>query len=133
MSMPARVVANRLCDYVDELRDAKDSWRLRVVLHDFGHVWAQASVDVRPRLIADRPDSTGNRRWDAFLAAYAEHLAYHARVDAPEWVFEDERYLSSWWIPLGELDTLRVEAIVHAPAAFEAHGILIARRELEVA
>jgi len=125
-------VANRLCDYVPQLRNAAEDWRLRLIVHDFGHVWKYSDPAVRPLLIVDEPDPVGDPHWDAFLAAYAEHLAYHARIEAPSWVFDDSRYLTRWWIPVADLESLRVEAFVHAPAAFEAHGVFIARRELEV-
>ncbi len=123
---------NQLAAYAPQLTDADDIWGLRLLLHDFGLVWQHSSPRDRIRLIAHEPPTCGNRRWDAFLAAYAEHLAYHEDIEAPAWVYETTRYLPAFWFPGAELETLRVEAIVHAPAAFEAHGILLARRELEV-
>lgn len=122
-----------LSSYAGELEAGEDRWNLRLLLHEFGLVWQDASVSARTGLIADEPAPTGDRRWDAFLAAYAEHLAYHAGVPAPTWTTAPDRHLEVVWFPLtAGLATLRHEALVSAPASFEAHGILLARRELEV-
>lgn len=121
-----------LASYAPDLAEGDDTWRLRLLLHEFGLTWQAASTAERPRLIEAEPAPV-DPRWDAFLAAYAEHLAYHAGVQPPAWVFEPERYLDQFWFPVtADLPALRVEALVHAPAHFEAHGVLLARRELQV-
>ncbi|HWL45406.1 MAG TPA: hypothetical protein VNQ73_20860 [Ilumatobacter sp.] len=122
-----------LAGYVPELRAADDEWRLRVILHEFGLLWETTTPADRPGLIADEPPAL-DPRWDAFLAAYAEHLSWHLGVAAPDWVFQPGRYLPSMWFA-GAPPTMRaarVEAVVHSPAAFEAHGVLLPARELAV-
>ena len=127
--MPARSLAR----YADELSPGEDRWNLRLLAHEFGLVWQHADASERRELIEQEPEPTGDVRWDAFLAAYAEHLAFHAHLSAPAWTAQARRHLETLWFPLtADLPTLRVEALVHAPASFEAHGILVARRELEV-
>ena len=122
-----------LASYVPELSGADDRWRLRVLLHDFGLVWQATQVEGQAALLAEEPTPVGDARWDAFLAAYAEHLAYHAGLPAPGWALLPARYLRRFWFPLtAAVPTLRVEALVHAPGHFEAHGVLLARRELVV-
>ncbi len=108
-----------------------DEWRLRLLLHDFGMVWADAGGDDRRGLVNDEPAHI-DAHWDAFVAALAEHLCWHARIAAPDWVHGHGRYLSSFWFPAIDSPTLKVEAVVHAPAAFEAHGVLLPARELLV-
>ena len=43
-----------------------------------------------------------------------------------------DRYLDGFSFPFPEWKAFRVEAMVHAPAAFEAHGTLVAERDLTV-
>ncbi len=125
--------APSLATYARRLIPGEDSWNLRLLLHEFGLVWQSAAAKDQLALIAAEPSPTGDRHWDAFLAAYAEHLAYHADLESPAWTTRPQRYLDTVWFPvMADLATLRVEAIVHAPAHFDAHGVLIARRELEV-
>ncbi len=51
----------------------------------------------------------------------------------PPWVFGEDRYLEVFWFPFPPAwKAFRVEAMVHAPAAFEAHGTLVAERDLMV-
>jgi hypothetical protein len=130
----AAVVDGRtLSQYAGMLDPRDDRWNLRLLLHEFGLVWQDATAGERRQLIGDAPPPTGSRRWDAFLGAYAEHLAYHAGQPAPSWATSPDRYLHTVWFPLtDDIATLRVEALVHAPAHFDAHGVFIARRELEV-
>lgn len=121
-----------LASYADELREADDGFRLRLLLHEFGLGWQDTPVADRSRLISDEPAPV-DPRWDAFVAAMAEHLAYTSGLSAPDWIFQEDRYLPSLWFAAGaSLATLRTEALVHTPAHFEAHGVLLARRELTV-
>ncbi|NOX29304.1 MAG: hypothetical protein GXP35_04550 [Actinobacteria bacterium] len=120
-----------IADFVPRLQELNDEWRLRVLLHDFGQVWEDAPLAERLHLVLEEPPRV-NEKWDAFLGAYVEHLCWHARIDSPSWVFEPGRYLDHFWYPAIDSPTLRVEATVHAPAAFEAHGVLIPARELVV-
>ncbi len=88
-------------------------------------------AQTRADLIDDTPGHI-DARWDAFLAAYVEHLCWHDGVDPPAWVFDDDRYLNEFWYPATSSPTLRVEAVVHSPAAFEVRGVLMSDRELTV-
>jgi hypothetical protein len=58
-----------------------------------------ATPEVRATLIAERPDLTGDPRFDAYLAALAEHFAIHYQLPIPRWVNEPERFLERWWFP----------------------------------
>lgn len=84
----------------------------------------------RLELLQDEPEPTGDERWDVFLAALAEHLAAKDGRRGPLWC--EQRQLRQFWFPFNT-KAARVEAIVHAPAAFRRRGVMVARAELEVA
>jgi len=120
-----------IADYAVVLRALDDEWRLRTLLHEFAMVWLDAPAGQRAELVADEPKHL-DPQWDAFLAAYADHLCWHDGLPSPSWVFDRDRYLNAFWYPATSSPTLRVEAVVHAPAAFEVRGVLMSDRELLV-
>lgn len=84
----------------------------------------------RTVLLADEPPSTGDERWDVFLAALAEHCA--ARDERRGLAWAAGRRLAVFWFPFDSA-AARVDAVVHTPAAFRSRGIFVAPGELEVA
>jgi hypothetical protein len=70
---------------------------------------------------------------DAWIAAYAEHLAGKVRVRAPEWAFQPWRTASD---PLFDEDTdnrrLRALALKQAPLAFKRRNIFTPSVDLPV-
>ena len=70
----------------------------------------------------------GDDRWDALLAALAEHLAARHDLAPPQWA--ESRVLRRPWFP-AELQIQRAEALVWAPAAFRKHGVYLSARDLE--
>lgn len=86
--------------------------------------------DERAGLLEERPAPTGDPRYDALLAALAEHLAYHDDLAVPDWVYDDDRFLEQWWFPV-DLPAVRAEALVHSPGAFRIRGIFIGSGALE--
>lgn len=129
--MDVTITANTLARYVPALRDSDEDFRLRLVLHDFGMVFQHATTAERIVLLAEEPELF-DARWDAFLAAYAEHLAYHAGLAAPSWVRDPRRYLREFWFPARRFPRERDATIRTTPRAFEAHGIWFPERELQV-
>ena len=89
-----------------------------------------ATPEVRATLIAERPDLTGNPRFDAYLAALAEHFAIHYQLPIPRWVNEPERFLEQWWFPT-QFKSLHALAIVESPAAFRRRGIFVDKTEFQ--
>jgi len=83
----------------------------------------------RQSLILDRPSSTGDDRWDALVAGFAEHLAFHHGLDYPGWAEEPDRFLDRWWFPVNTA-VARAAAFAHAPAALARRGVFIERRDL---
>ena len=130
--MACETYPRTLADYALSLRDVRDDvWRLRIVLHEFGLWWQSEDAARRFDLVRDEPVAL-DERWDAFMGAYAEHLCWHERIPAPLWVYEDRRYLDYYWWPGDPWDFMKDAARAYAPACFEAHGVLIEDRELEV-
>lgn len=129
--MDRTITENRLCCYVPGLREYDDALRLRVVLHDFGMVWQHATTEERQVLVEEEPESF-DERWDAFLAAYVEHLCDHADLAAPAWTQHQSRYLQRMWWPGHYFEFERGSVMMSTPAAFEAHGMWIAERDLKV-
>ena len=82
-----------------------------------------AHPQLRAELIRDEPPPTGDRRFDAYLAALAEHLAYHFGLPVPAWVHDPGRTLEQWWFPAGR--AFHAVALVRSPAAFRRRGIFI--------
>ena len=124
-----------LADLGAHLAGASDDdhrWRL---LAEFLEEFRWAPPGERLHLLSAAPPSTQDRRWDVLLAALAEHLAAARRktargLPAPAWA--DGKILEQFWFPFNT-DAARVDAFVHAPAAFRSRGVFLAARELEVA
>lgn len=106
-------------------------------LHDFGlHLrdWLHAlrRISSRNRLavtIAEAPSRLSRlfpegQVADAWLAAYAEHLAHNARIDPPAWAFVPWRTLQNPDFAIGAESTgLRRLALAQSPLAFKRRNI----------
>lgn len=104
-------------------REVTDETFLRVcmqVVNDF----TEASDPIRREMVEAEPSLTTDRRWDAFLAGLAEHLALSAGLKAPAWTNGPSRFLPRWWLPIS-LPSVRTAALVESPAAFRRRGIFI--------
>ena len=115
-----------LAEHSKGLPDA-ERWRL---IAEFLEDYRWETADNRSRLIAQEPAETESVRWDVFLAALAEHLAAQQGAGAPSWA--NRRFLQQFWFPFNT-KAARVDALVHAPAAFRRRGVFIAPQELNVA
>lgn len=102
-------------------------WRL---IAEFLEEYRWEPPGSRLTLLDDEPSSTGDERWDVFLAALAEHVAARDGRAGPSWA--ESRSLRQFWFPF-DTRAARVDAIVHAPVSFRRRGIFIAPQELEVA
>ena len=102
-------------------------WRL---VAEFLEEFRWEAKETRLGLLSEVPDETGDPRWDVFLAALAEHLAARDGAGAPPW--SESRCLRQFWFPFNT-PAARVDAFVHAPAAFRRRGVFVAPQELEVA
>lgn len=111
------------------LAGSDDSHRWRLVA-EFLEEYRWERPAARPAMLEAEPPGTGDERWDVFLAALAEHLAARDGRGAPPWV--ESRTLRRFWFPFNT-KAARVDALVHAPAAFRRRGVYVAAQELEVA
>jgi hypothetical protein len=82
-----------------------------------------AHPEVRAELLRDEPPAVGDARWDAYLAALAEHLACGFRLPVPSWVHGPGRTLDRPWFPSGR--AFHAISLVESPAAFRKRGIFI--------
>lgn len=88
-----------------------------------------ADPEGRHRMITAEPPSTGDQRWDAFVAAVAEWLAVQHGLEAPAWVYHYNRYLRrGWWIT--PMTSLRAWEYAGSPASFKNRGVYVHRESL---
>jgi hypothetical protein len=111
------------------LPQADESVRWRLVA-EFLEEYSWELAPARLALLDEEPAGTGDERWDVFLAALAEHLAARDGRSGPAWA--ESRSLRRLWFPFNSR-AARVDAVVHAPAAFRRRGVYVAPQELEVA
>ena len=77
-------------------------------------------------LICEEPPSTGDSRFDAVLAATAEHFAREAELAPPKWVEGPTRFVEPWWF-VSSSPGLDAYVLAHTPATFSRHGVFLAR------
>jgi len=116
----------RLADLLNASDDAR-RWRL---VAEFLEEYAWEPAVVRLALLEAEPPGTGDERWDVLLAALAEHLAARDGHGAAPWT--RGRSLRRLWFPFNTR-AARMDALVHAPAAFRSRGVYVAPQELDVA
>jgi transcriptional regulator with XRE-family HTH domain len=100
------------------------SFRALVALSDG---LGDAALDVRVALCVSPAPPTGDRRFDAAIAAVVDHHLSRSRLPLPAWVQEPTRSLPDPWVP----DPYAGDGIAaETPEAFLRHGVLLAEREL---
>lgn len=108
-------------------KHSDDATRLRLFF-EFTRGADEAGVAALP-LTTTEPPSTGHLRYDALLAAAAEHLTARYGLPGPLWTTAAERFLTrAWWI--SALPSARTHAIVWTPAAFRRRAIYLDRHDL---
>jgi len=106
---------------------AGEPWRLAV--RDFLDDFLRAEPALRQALLTDEPppfDDVG----DVYLAALAEHLAFHHDLVRPAWSVDPRRFLSRMWFA-SEAPGLQATAIQQSPAAFRRRGLFIGATTLQ--
>lgn len=66
---------------------------------------------------------------DAYLAAVAEHLAYHSGIEIPEWVRGPSRFLKEPFFA-GDIEKLKLLLIKESPAAFRRRMLFVSGNAL---
>lgn len=88
-----------------------------------------ADPESRQRMITAEPPSTGDQRWDAFVAAVAEWLAVRYGLEVPAWAYHHSRYLRrGWWIT--PMMSMRAWEYAGSPASFKNRGVYLHRESL---
>ncbi|MFD0585844.1 hypothetical protein [Dactylosporangium darangshiense] len=111
------------------LVDATDGVRWRYVGRCVGNYWSEPA-DVRNRLLVDPPASTGDPRWDVFVAALADLLSSKDGHPCPVWA-EHASLPEPWWM----FDTPdgRAAAEQYTPDEFRRRGVMVSGEEFDVA
>jgi len=113
----------------DRARAESESIRLAF---SFVEVYERAQVPERVRLLEDCPETVGDPRFDALLAALAEHLCAERGSESPAWVGHPSRFLDTWWFVAG-MKSLEADAFVHSPISFARRGVFLADGALSYA
>jgi hypothetical protein len=113
--------------YLSRAADDRTRWKL---VWEFLEEYRWEPAGTQPSLLRDEPAAVGDERWDALLAALAEHLAAQHDLAPPGWT--ELRVLRRPWFP-AELRVQRADALVRAPAAFRKHGVYLSAADLEAA
>lgn len=125
--------ASSLAAFVANLTFDSPRWAWRALISDFvSNEFVPATAQNRSRMLAAAPALLCNPGWDAFMAALAEHLAFHGQIASPDWTLGHERFQlqSFWWPAHGDLPSTRAAALAHSPASFKRRRILVDGREL---
>lgn len=82
------------------------------------------------RFFLREPASTGDRQWDALLAAVAAREARLAGIAIPRWTTKRHYFLDHAWFPT-ETPGIRAMAFAASPADFGIRNIYLDPQELE--
>lgn len=88
-------------------------------------------ADQPDEMLRREPPSTGDRRWDAAVAAAAAWVARHRDCDPPGWAAAPSRFLDGPWFPAADIigrpvtGRLAVHLLVNCPAEFFGRGVVI--------
>ena len=118
---------SRLAGYLASAESDQIRWKL---VWEFLEEYRWEPPGSRTGLLMEEPEATGHKRWDALLAALAEHLLAQADLAPPEWA--QERVLARPWFP-ADLAIHRADALAWAPAAFRKHGVYLSVHDLAAA
>ncbi|HLH69613.1 MAG TPA: hypothetical protein VKY90_11395 [Candidatus Dormibacteraeota bacterium] len=108
-------------DGPDRARGESESIRLAF---SFIEMFERGWVPDRVHLLEDCPEPVGDPRFDALLAALAEHLCAKHGGESPAWVGDESRFLETWWFVSG-MRSLEADALVHSPISFARRGVFL--------
>jgi len=124
---PAERMTETLAVVAARVREGEEfAHAVREFLDEFS---LRGSDDLRAAAIAERPEATGEARYDAYLGALAEHLALAHELERPAWSVEPARFLDRFWF-VSDVPGFRPVSISQAPAAFRRRGVFVPERSL---
>lgn len=97
------------------------TYLLREFLDEF---YLERAPETRASMLSEEPPLEGDERWNAYLAAVAEHLAWQYRLPVPDWTGAAGRFLKRPFYPCG-LDSLKAVLLVESPTAFRRRMIFV--------
>jgi transcriptional regulator with XRE-family HTH domain len=122
-----------VCEAAVAIKDALDrgdyasAWREIIQV---GDDLARAEPATRVALTVTRPLPVGDPRFDALLAAVADHRLTSGRLPRPGWLdLPDYRLEEPWDVEV--IPDLQVQARARTPRAIARHGIFLAAAQLE--
>lgn len=80
--------------------------------------------------VAEAPNLTGDRGWDALVAGVVEDVAYRHGIAVPRWAMEPERSTDDRWWFVTTIRDLHPTAFVETPASLANRGVFIRRASL---
>ncbi len=83
---------------------------------------------IRVALTATAPPTVGDVRYDALIAAIAEHYLLAERLPKPRWLASKVVLAEPWFVD--ELAATREAALATTPPSFARRGVIIAASEL---
>jgi transcriptional regulator with XRE-family HTH domain len=118
----------RLCDTARDIAKTRDDATKLLLVFEFLRSAQDDGASVA-ELVTPTPPPTGDARFDAMLAAVAEHLCRTTKRRPPRWVFSPDRYLDTpWWV--STLGSAQRRAHANAPMPFRRRGVMIDRHDL---
>ncbi len=116
-----------LAGHLSVAENDKVRWKL---VCEFLEEYRWEPADVQVTLVVGEPETVGDDRWDALLAAVAEHLAAEHDLAPPN--LAESHVLKRAWFS-AELAIQRADALAWAPAAFRKHGVYLSIHGLAAA
>ena len=101
----------------------------RLLVCDVPRQFHQLPGERQVKALQEPPDLTGTK-WDALLAAMAEHVARLHDHPIPDWCNEPERFLAPPHLFVSS-EAFEYRALLYCPGAFIRHGALIDPLELD--
>jgi transcriptional regulator with XRE-family HTH domain len=106
---------------------SRDAWRLVGEVLDDATTESEAEV---LSVVGPRPETTGDRRVDAAVAALAEYLCVSRGLVPPAWTQESDREARPWWFVSGDA-RFHAVALRESPISFARRGVFVTAGGLE--
>lgn len=122
-STPTESVLRPTGQYIEKIKsglDDSDSVAFRALVQ-FADDFRRTNNMGRHLAVINQPDTTGDRRFDAAVAALVEYLCRENGVSVPAWVNDEELISKPVWYVSGEDSWTYIET----PIEFRKHGVMI--------
>jgi hypothetical protein len=109
--------------------DASTGDRLRLVRQFIMDVDRLEPTEVSAQ-VAQAPQFSGDRGWDALIAGVVEDVVFRHGVPVPPWAMEPTRSTDDRWWFVTSIPALHPTAFVETPASLANRGVFIRRASL---